>query len=80
MTTRGLKVWHGKTEGRGMCHLPVCCIVILIITMATLHYRWLVKSCTVGKLLPTDDWFFISFHDNGTSDKPEFDVQVYLMH
>ena len=63
-----------------MCHLPVCCIVILLITMVTLHYRWLVKSCTVGELLPTDDCFYNSHHDNGTSDKPEFDVEVYLMH
>ena len=63
-----------------MCQLPVCCIVILIITMVTLHYRWLVKSCTVGELFPTDDCLFNSCHDNGTSDKPEFDVQVYLMH
>ena len=64
-----------------MCHLPVCCIIIiiLIITMVTLYYRWLVKSCTVGKLLPTDACLFNSSHDNNTNDKPDFDVQVYLM-
>ena len=63
-----------------MCYLPVCCVVIVIITMATLDYRWLVKSCTVGRLLPTDASLFNSHHDNGTNDKPDFDVQVHLMH
>ena len=43
----------------------------------TLHYRWLVKSCTVGKLLPTDACFFSSSHDNGNNEKPDFDVQVF---
>ena len=63
-----------------MCHLPVCCIIIiLIITMVTLYYRWLIKSCTVGKLLPTDACLFNGSHDNDNNDKPDFNVQVYLM-
>ena len=37
------------------------------------------QSCTVGKLLPTDACLFNSSYDNDSNDKPDFDVQVYLM-
>ena len=42
----------------------------------TVTIRWLVNSCTVGKLLPTDTQLFTSSQGNDTSDKPDFDVQV----
>lgn len=63
--------WHNK--GAWHVSLASMCVVVLVITMVTLHCRWLVDSCTVGKLLPLDKYPFKTSKDNA---KPDFDVQV----
>ena len=70
MTWHNRRAWHVSLASE-------CVTTMVTLPWQHCYYRWLVKSCTVGELLPTDAaCLFTGSQDNGTSDKPDFDVQV----
>ena len=71
MTWRNRKAW--------LVSIASTLYYYIIITMVTLYYRWLVKSCTIGKLLPTNTGLFTSNHDSSANDKPDFDIKVFQL-